>query len=528
MNILSKITLQNMKKNRTRTAVTIAGVILSAAMITAVAAFAASLQSYMVQGAVMKYGGWHVAFADVSAAVLHEISSNDEAEGVSVFENIGYAELAGGKNPDKPYLFIAGFRDDAFKTLPVTLVSGRMPQNSGEVLVPAHVAANGGVRFQEGDTLDLTVGKRMKGNRSLGQHDPYASLDGAGQGSETFEPETEKTYRVVGICERPSFEEYSAPGYTLITAADGAEVTEAPDMAEAPGRWSVFVTLKDPKRIRDFAEKAAGGLAYTVNDEVLRFMGLSDDTVFNDLLYSVAGILIVLIMTGSVFLIYNSFSISLNERTRQLGILSSVGATKKQLRSSVLLEGLCIGAAGVPAGVLVGIGSAGLVIRIVAGNFGNVLYSGVPLTLKVSISAIAVAAAVSMAAILISAYIPARKAAGTPVMENIRQTNEVRITSGAVKTSKLTERICGVEGTLAVKNFKRNRRRYRSIVLSLTLSLVLFISANAFGTYLKQAAERSVVESDYDICFYTEDMEEGELFGLYRQFRAAAVVIESS
>ena len=64
--------------------------------------------------------------------------------------------------------------------------------------------------------------------------------------------------------------------------------------------------------------------------------------MFNTLLYSVGGILVSIIMIGSIFLIYNSFNISLNERTHQFGIFSSVGATAKQLRNSVLFEGLCI------------------------------------------------------------------------------------------------------------------------------------------------------------------------------------------
>lgn len=66
-------------------------------------------------------------------------------------------------------------------------------------------------------------------------------------------------------------------------------------------------------------------------------------------------------MLGSVFLIYNSFNISLNERTHQFGILMSVGATEKQLRHSVLFEGFCIGVLGIPLGILTGIP----VIRII-------------------------------------------------------------------------------------------------------------------------------------------------------------------
>jgi len=513
MNIFNKVTLQGMKKSRTRTIVTVIGVVLSAAMITAVATFAVSLQNYMVNGAIVKYGGWHVEFLDVDSSFVQERTLDNGVANTAAFENIGYATLDGGKTPNKPYLFIAGFSKEAFDTLPITLVSGRLPENSGEILVPAHVAANGGVKFSVGDTLSLAVGSRMDGDENLGQHDPYIS------GKETLVPKAERTYTIVGICERPGFEEYSAPGYTLIT-------TTAP--ADNADNYSIFVTLTNPRRVHAYASDTTGTYSYVFNDNVLRFMGLSNNNMFNALLYSVGGVLVALIMIGSVFLIYNSFNISLNERTRQFGILSSVGATAKQLRNSVLFEGLCIGAVGIPIGVIVGIGSIGLVISVVAGNFGNIAYSAIPLTLTVSAPAIVVAAAVSMVTILISAYIPARKAASTPVMESIRQTNEVKIESKAVKTSKLAERIYGLEGTLALKNFKRNKKRYRSIVLSLTLSVVLFVSASAFGMYLKQAAELSVVDVDYDICFSTQDMDESEVFRLYDELKTADGVYNSS
>lgn len=338
-------------------------------------------------------------------------------------------------------------------------------------------------------------------------------------GRDTLALGAEKTYKVVGICERPAFEEATAPGYTVITRWDGTDTGD---------NLSVFVTLKQPRQVRSYAEGVPGSYARVFNDDVLRFMGLSDDAIFNGLLYSVVGILVALIMAGSIFLIYNSFTISLNDRVRQFGILLSVGATRKQLQNSVLFEGLCIGALGIPIGILVGIPGIKLVLSLVSANFGNIMYDTVPLTLKVSVPVLAAAAAVSMATILISAYIPARKAAGAPVMECIRQTGEVRLSAGMVKTSKLAARILGLEGTLALKNFKRNRRRYRSIVLSLTLSVVLLVTASTFSSHLKRAAEGAVVDSDYDICFCARDMDEGELFALYDKLRTADGVYESS
>ena len=506
MNIFNKVTLQGMKKSRSRTIVTIIGVILSAAMITAVATFGVSLLNYLANGAAQKYGGWHVEFLDVDSSFVKERNHDNEVANTATFENIGYTKLDGGKNPKKPYLFIAGFSNKAFDTLPITMVSGRLPKNSGEILVPMGVEVTGGVKFAEGDTLSLDVGSRMEGNKNLGQHDPYIS------GKETIMPKAKRTYTVVGIYQKPDFEESSAPGYTLITKEDAKDKGDS---------FSTFVTLKNPRDVHDYASSTAKSHSYVFNDNVLRFMGLSDDTIFNTLLYSVGGILVAIIMVGSIFLVYNSFNISLNERTHQFGILSSVGATAKQLRNSVLFEGLCIGAIGIPIGVIIGIGSLELVILVVAKNFENIMYGNVPLTLTLSIPVIVGAAALSMVTILISAYIPARKAASTPVMESIRQTNEVKVESKAVKTSKLAQRIYGLEGTLALKNFKRNKKRYRSIVLSLVLSVVLFISTNAFVTYLKQASERAVEFTTYDIGLATQDMDDNEMLHLYDKLKTA-------
>ena len=513
MNVFHKVALQGLKKNRTRTLVTIVGVILSAAMITAVATFGTSLLHFMMNGSIAKCGDWHVEFLDVDSSFLQERIRDKEVSNTVSFENIGYATLDGVKTSEKPYLFIAGFGKDAFDALPISLISGRLPENSGEILIPSHVAIKGGVRFTLGDTITLAVGTRQAGEESLDQHDPYHPNE------ETLVPTAKKTYTVVGTYERPGFEEHSAPGYTVITKTDPSNQTDS---------YSLFVTLKNPHEVRAYANSVADAGAYVLNDDVLRFMGVSDNKLFNTLLYSVGGILIAIIMIGSIFLIYNAFNISLNERTHQFGILMSVGATEKQLRNSVLFEGLCIGAIGIPLGVLAGIGSIGLILPVVARNFSVITSSSVPLTLSVSVPILGIAAAVSLAAILISAYIPAKRAAGTPVMDCIRQTDVIKTEAKAVNTSKLAQCLYGLEGTIALKNFKRNKKRCRSVVLSLTLSVVLFVTGSAFGTTLKQLAKAYNMEMDGDLLFYTQDMGEKELFQLYDQMKTADGVYKST
>ena len=514
MNVFHKVALQGLKKNRTRTFVTIIGVALSAALFTAVATFGTSLLQYLVRGSSAKYGGWYVEFVDVDAGFVQQRGADAEVTQTTAFENIGYAVLDGAKSPEKPYLFVAGFGADAFDELPVTLISGRLPENDTEVLVPNHVAMKAGVQLPVGECLSLALGSRTAGGQTLTQHDPYTA-------GETLTPTAEKRYTVVGTYDRAGFEEHEAPGYTLITKVNG----------QAPaGRYSLFVTLKSPRQARAYAKGLAEPGAYLLNEDVLRFYGVTDNALFNMILLSVGGVVIAIIMVGSIFLIYNAFNISLNERTHQFGILMSVGATAKQLRNSVLFEGFCIGLLGIPLGILVGVGGVALLLPVVASSFSVTFATGaIPLTLCVSAPALGAAVIVSFVTILLSAYLPAKKAAATPVMQCILQTGEIKTEARAVRISPLALRVYGLEGTLALKNFRRNRHRYRSVVLSLTLSVVLFVSGGAFGTTLKQIAKSLISDTaDGDVLFYTQDMEETSFFALYDKVLTAPGVYKGA
>lgn len=512
MNIFHKVALQGLKKNRARTLVTVIGVVLSATLFTAVATFGTSLLQYLINGSIDKCGGWYVNFVDVDSDFVQERMTDAQVTEAAAFENIGYAVLEGAQSTEKPYLFLAGFTEETFGRLPVRLISGRLPQNDTEVIIPNHISIKAGVRIPVGEILNLAVGNREADGRKLTQHDPYTE-------GEILKPAENKTYTVVGTYERAGFEEHDSPGYTLITRAGEAHRT---------GRFSLFLTLDSPRKVKAYGSCFAGAYTFVLNEDVLRFYGVSENTLFNAVLFSVGGILTAIIMLGSVFLIYNSFHISLNERMHQFGILMSVGATARQLRSSVLFEGLCIGVMGIPFGVAVGIGSVALALPVVENNFAVMSTSSAPLGLSVSIPALGAAIAVSLATILISAYIPARKAAAVPVMDCIRQTGEIKTEAKDVRISKVSERLYGLEGTLALKNFRRNKRRYRSVILSLTLSVVLFVTGSAFGSTLKGMAKELTVEVDGDISFYADEMPQEDLLALHDRLKAADGVSKST
>lgn len=552
MNVFQKVTLKTLKENKTRTLVTIIGIVLSLSMFTAVTVSLSSFRNYYLNITIQREGNWHGA-VPATEAELEDLASDPTIDCVSFLTTVGYAPLLDSENPDKPYLFIGGLDENALEILPLTVIEGRLPQNQSELLIPEHLAYNGGVSLNIGDTLSLEIGKRLSAGAdgklySLGQETPYLYTEEelAKQGlspeqiaerdTEYFSPEAEKTYQVVGIYQRPSIEPYSAPGYTALTMGGGAVApaedqeaqptgaadSEAEDQntqpaggaadSEAEGR--AYLRFRNPKDAIPWMEAHYPSLENCeLNSALLRIYAASYETSFNAVLYRLAAILIFIIMFGSISLIYNAFSISVTERTRQFGLLSSVGATKRQLVRSVLFEAFALCVIGIPLGILAGIAGIGITFAVLGPSISEILYGSwaVPLTLHISPLALAVAAAIGLFTVLFSAWLPARRAAKLSPIDAIRQTADIAIRPGKVRTFPLTYRLFGLPGMLASKNFKRSRKKYRATVVSLFVSVVLFISVSSFCSYLTKAAENVLSGSEYDIAYFHTNSEVTDL-----------------
>ncbi|MDN5277260.1 MAG: putative transport system permease protein [Clostridiales bacterium] len=505
MNVMNRVTLATLKRSKTRTIVTIIGIILSTAMIAAVTTFISSFQNFLINLTIADTGDWHAVLYDADLDTIESISQNREVKELAITKGIGYALLEGGLNEYKPYLYVLGFDEKAFEMLSIYLKSGRLPQNENEVVVPYHVFTNGGVRYKVGDTIELDIGYRVLDDGTvLGQKDYYRhEEDGA---SEKLVVTGTRTYKVVGICERPSFtiEEYSAPGYTLITVLDKSELGEN-DTA------NVYIKLKNPRRVYDIYDNLGMDKLqykdYEYNDDLLRFMGISQNDNFMAVLYSLAAILIALIMAGSVSFIYNSFSISVSERKKYFGLLSSIGATAQQLRHSVFFEAIVLAAIGIPVGVLSGIAGIGVTLHFLKDMFASIMALGdrVSMTLSVSIPSVIAAMILALVTILISAYIPAWRSGKISPIDAIRQTTDIKLTARQVRTWRLTRKLFGMEGDLALKNLKRSRKRYRSTVISLSMSIILFVSTSSFSMYLMESVSDVYQDVDYDLYYFTNE-----------------------
>lgn len=496
MNILTSYTLRCLRKNRVRTLVTLVGIILSVALFTAVAEGAWSGRQYLVDVTVAEKGAYHGYFEELYEGKAEALAQQPELDRVETLTDLGWAWV-GSESQIYPYLRLASMSEGFSELVTVRLKEGRMPENEHELLISDRAAPSTGVEFRVGQVLRLRVGRRVtaEGGEALGDYNPYMGQE------ETLIDAQERVYTIVGVYDRCSqdVEADVMPGSLALTVGGAGPA------------YKVFFTMKDIADTIPFLESekaAAFGANNGFNRDLLLYSGVSRYSNINDVFRGLVAILFALIFLGSVALIYNSFSISVSERTKQFGLLKSIGATNRQLRRMVLTEALLLCLIGIPAGLLLGCGGIGLTLRFLQPAFDRFIQidglDSVRIHLTLALPALALAAGIGLLTALVSAWIPARRATRLSPMAAIRQSRDVKVRAREVKVSKLTGWLFGFPGTLAAKNFKRSRKQYRATVISLFLSIVLFISAFSFADYLRKDIAQGVDRTPSDLLLYAE------------------------
>lgn len=510
MDILKKFTKKNLKLNKKRTIVTIIGIMLSTALICAVAGMVSSTQKTLANAMRADHGNYHMRFENVPAEELKFIEENVNVESYFLTKNVGYAKLDGSINPGKPYLFLMEFDRNALQNSSFKIVEGRLPENENEVVISQHIIDNGGVELKVGDTLSLDVGTRrlVDDGSVLSQSNPYLGEEESQEENlqEEITDTINKNYTIVGIIERPSYEleDYQAPGYTIITYSDNINNTDVANISVLFNNVGDYEETTE-QIVNTVKEDTGVDISTVANVNVIRFDGgLSENTM--NVLYGIAGVIIVIIVVSSVFVIRNSFAISVAEKTKQYGMLASVGATKKQIRKTVLLEGTYIGAIAIPLGILCGIIAIVVLLWIVNYLIGDMM-DGVVFIYNVPLLPILLSIVISAITIYLSCIIPAIRASRISPIEAIRGNEDIKIKAKKIKTSKLTKKIFGIGGVIASKNLKRNRKKYRTTVISLVVSIAIFISLSSFLDYGKRAVGLYYTDMKYNVDVYNGDIE---------------------
>lgn len=531
MNLMKTLTLKNLKLNRKRTIVTIVGIILATALLSALVTLVSSFQYSMIEYQKQKDGDFHVKFSNVKMSELSEFKNNRNIESTFETMGMGFANLDGCKNEDKPYAYVmatdeAGFERGCFK-----LIEGRMAKNEDEIVIPRHLKTNGRIDIKVGDEITLDVGKRYDSNTEgvISENCAYEHE------AETLTDTVTKHYKVVGIMERPGYgmEDYSAAGYTFVTYSDElaaidngtkSEASEADTTLTVYSRYTQKALRNKDAVTADIIgvdeklfEKANNSSVEMSSEESDRFLKEMENAKYDiymngylinyecvfpidgsfKALFTVAAVVALIIILTSVYCIKNSFNISITEKIRQYGMLASVGATRRQIKSSVKTEAAMLGVVGIPVGTMSGILASLILVKVV-----NALSAGwlnVALSFHTSLPALILAVILSIATIYFSATGSARRAAKVTPLEAIRNTKEIKIKSAKLKTPAIIGRIWGIGGVISYKNIKRNNKKYRTTVTSIVICSVTFIVISYFMSMAFSVVGMSYASADYNI-----------------------------
>ena len=528
MSIFTKLTLRNLKLNKKRTIGTIIGIMLATSLICAVAGIITSLQKSMVATTVADTGYYHLKLSDVTQEDVEKFKNNRDVEDVNVLNDVGYSLLDGGTNSYRPYIHLYSMDNESFNNMALELVEGEYPKNSNEIAINEDILTNSSKEYKIGDTITLNIGDRYAGDEYINSGWDYLPYEYATSSNDSADVEesssdgliidenlgesqkiteenlkvnSTKEFTIVGIVSnndlpirRISF--ITDAGYTCIT--NGLE----------EGEKDIYIALNNPRNCKeDFKEMIgldmdSGDFAntdyvYSINYSLLVWEALNVSNSTMSMIVAVALVAVVIIMITSVYCIKNAFSISLTEKIKMYGMLSSVGATKKQIKKSVIQEGMILSFIGISFGILAGI----LAVYILTIVVGNILDGAVNVKIEFSISILPIILSIilGLVTVYLSCLSAARKAQKITPLEAIRSTNDIQIKGKEMKTPKLIKKLFGMGGVIAYKNLKRSKKKYKTTVVSIAISVFVFIATSTLLTYAFEAMGGYYEDYDYNI-----------------------------
>lgn len=526
MNATTNFTVKSLRANRVRTLVTIAGVALAAALLTAVLTTFVSLNDFLYRNEAALAGTWMACVEADDSSVLDERITGAQADpqvsGTAIMRDIGFAELtADQQDTQGTYLAIRSIEGDVGDICGIEPSEGRLPENEHEIMLFATWNDYGGVNL--GDEVTFNVGQRVarlapgeEGSMSAGTMTASWGVQGEAHESEItdgaplnssmgvleadidggiFNEEVtnteERTYTVVGF--------YDRPGYALSTAAGMVGVTAG---AAAPDAFTdVFLTLNDvtnTQQVEEAAEALFPDEHVVLHTAMLRYMGVSSDSSIWTTFYGLVMVLAAVIVVACVSLIFNAFNISVAERIKQFGLLSSVGASRRQLRRAVVLEGAIVAVIGIPCGLLIGLAGCAVTFAALGPALAQLAGSvEVPFRVAVNGWVLLVASVLTFVTVLVSVWIPAKRASRTNIIDSLRAASGSRVSRrGAARAAKCTApsslwkargaagRVLGVGGMLARISRKRGTGKGRAASVSLALAIVLLMTAGSLNVFL--------------------------------------------
>jgi putative ABC transport system permease protein len=522
MRSYNEITYRYLKLQKKRTILAVLGIVLSVALITAIFTMAVSLRDKEIRNVIKNTGDFHARFNNVTGDKVAKISNNVDVESYAVTSKIGTAiinktsEKELQRNPGKEpysYLIINAFDSAAFKSRPIDLKEGRYPQNSEEMIIDISSLENFENPPKIGDKIKLELGVRK--DKDTGREtvdDDWGTNGMSWSDDEVFETKDDQQFTIVGFSNSRVTSSVGPFSYGVTFMERGFWDKEV--------KYNVYVKATSTRNIYNKLENMASNLNLpelneknrefkydiTVNKRLLKLYAQSLNPSEDNSIMAILIIFVILVIVCTVAVIYNAFQISVLERISQFGILRCAGASPKQITDIVFKEAGILSFIGIPLGLFSGFFSMKLVLYIIS-RF-NYKFLG-DIHIVVSPYIFIAGTLLGLVTVYLSAYGPARQAGRVSPMEAVRNTGNFKKEKiKKVRSSRIAKSVFGIEGEIAFKNLRRNRKRFKITAFSMVISIVLYIVFSSFISFLMKS-EFISLSKQADIRVYTNQGNEG-------------------
>lgn len=537
MSAISRFTVRSLSQNKVRTVVTILGVALAAALLTAVMTSFSSLTNYLSEEERLTSGNW-TAQIDTGGAgepstedAIHTAQNAEQVKSWATVSDAGFAQDS--EDPTSGYghdLCLKTVAGDYQSTCAITPSEGTLPTSETEIMLPwTWKNAKG---FAVGNTVTLNVGERQvqavpvdsemplpKGDVPyavgdyLNSNDPLVDYAALGMQEKLVDTHP-VTYTITGF--------YSDFNADLMTGwGVPAGVVGASNFALHKPTTSLYLDIPDVATLTELTDIVHElypdpDIQAAYHTALLRYNFVDTGGSIWDMFEGIVILLAIIITIACISLIYNAFAISVAERSRQFGLLASIGASKRQLRFSIWLEALIIAAIGIPLGIAIGLAGCAITFACVGPMIEQAI-SGMnalhySFTVHVDGLFLIAVALLSLLVVLVSVWIPALRASRVTAIEALRNVENVRIaphtykelekkgtTTSTWKKPGVAGCVFGIGGQIGSINHKRSAAKGRAASFSLALAVVLLMTAGMVNSYFDSIINTADRTNDYDI-----------------------------
>jgi len=473
------LALKEIKAQKITSILILAALILSTMMTAVIGQSAGMLSAMRQQQAIALGGNRYLTFVQMDQEQVAAIRNDPRLSFVGEYITLGSVEMKSSLK-----LGLNEYHEDVAAVYPshAKLKSGRLPDAPLEIALPEDVLNYIGFTGKLGDTIPLTLSKALRHGIEISSYDFTAD------------------FVLVGITES-NYLNYSSGRVTGMVGAGTAQEL----LPDNYLYYNIDIRTSDKKTFRNTVNDLISTLSVheldtMYNAVLLEALGIRYDTEKAEMelsgqgfsLILAAGIMIgLLLLFAAGLVIYNILKIAVSQRVRQYGVLRAIGGEKGQLYFLVAAQVLLLCVIGIPVGILMGTFSAKGILTAATGLLSPDIFlvrNREELNRLIAENSagkgvfLLASAAITLLFAFIAAIPAARYAAKvSPTVAMAGQRIKIR------RGNRRTKKIRNFEAFYARLNLKRNRGRTAITILSLVMSITVFITLQGFTDLLNTA-----------------------------------------